>query len=213
MNPRIFFWSITSALAGFLFGFDTVVISGAEQRIQSLWGLGAGMHGIAMAAALYGTVIGSMFGGWPADKWGRKPTLFFIGVLYLVGAVWSALAGDVYSFILARAIGGLGIGASTIAAPLYISEIAPADRRGLLTGMFQFNIVFGILIAFLSNALLAGTGENAWRWMLGVAAFPSAKSCVSVAAEAVTVRKTVSRAVARGRISKLVRSVLSPGFT
>ena len=174
MNPRIFFWSITSALAGFLFGFDTVVISGAEQRIQSLWGLGAGMHGIAMAAALYGTVIGSMFGGWPADKWGRKPTLFFIGVLYLVGAVWSALAGDVYSFIIARAIGGLGIGASTIAAPLYISEIAPADRRGLLTGMFQFNIVFGILVAFLSNALLAGTGENAWRWMLGVAAFPSA---------------------------------------
>jgi len=174
MNPRILFWSITSALAGFLFGFDTVVISGAEQKIQALWGLGAGMHGIAMAAALYGTVIGSMFGGWPADKWGRKPTLFFIGVLYLVGAVWSALAGDVYSFILARAIGGLGIGASTIAAPMYISEIAPADRRGLLTGMFQFNIVFGILIAFLSNALLAGTGENAWRWMLGVAAFPSA---------------------------------------
>ena len=173
MNPRILFWSVVSALAGFLFGFDTVVISGAEQRIQSLWGLGAGMHGIAMASALYGTVIGSMFGGWPTDKFGRKPTLIFIGVLYLVGAVWSALATDVYSFILARAIGGLGIGASTIAAPLYISEIAPPARRGFLTGMFQFNIVFGILIAFLSNALLAGLGENAWRWMLGVAAFPS----------------------------------------
>lgn len=178
MNPRIVFWSITSALAGFLFGFDTVVISGAEQTIQSLWGLGAGMHGIAMAAALYGTVIGSMFGGWPTDKWGRKPTLFAIGVLYLVGAIWSALATDVYSFILARALGGLGIGASTIAAPLYISEIAPASRRGLLTGMFQFNIVFGILIAFLSNALLAGMGENAWRWMLGVAAVPSAIYCL-----------------------------------
>jgi SP family arabinose:H+ symporter-like MFS transporter len=178
MNPRIVFWSITSALAGFLFGFDTVVISGAEQKIQSLWGLGAGMHGIAMAAALYGTVIGSMFGGWPTDRWGRKPTLFVIGLLYLVGAIWSALTNDVYSFILARALGGLGIGASTIAAPLYISEIAPANRRGLLTGMFQFNIVFGILMAFLSNALLAGTGENAWRWMLGVAAFPSAIYCI-----------------------------------
>ncbi len=174
MNPRILFWSITSALAGFLFGFDTVVISGAEQKIQALWGLGAGMHGIAMAAALYGTVVGSMFGGWPADKFGRKPTLLFIGALYLVGAIWSALAGDVYSFILARVIGGLGIGASTIAAPLYISEIAPPAKRGLLTGMFQFNIVFGILIAFFSNAMLAGTGENAWRWMLGIAAFPSA---------------------------------------
>lgn len=174
MNSRILFWSITSALAGFLFGFDTVVISGAEQRIQSLWGLGPGMHGVAMASALYGTVIGAMFGGWPADRFGRKPTLLVIGVLYLVGAIWSALAGDVYSFILARVIGGLGIGASTIAAPLYISEIAPPAKRGFLTGMFQFNIVFGILIAFLSNALLAGTGENAWRWMLGVAAFPSA---------------------------------------
>ena len=173
MNPRILFWSITSALAGFLFGFDTVVISGAEQRIQALWGLGAGMHGIAMAAALYGTVVGAMFGGVPADRYGRKPTLLVIGVLYLVGAIWSALAGDVYSFIIARVLGGLGIGASTIAAPLYISEIAPPARRGLLTGMFQFNIVFGILIAFLSNALLAGTGEHAWRWMLGVAAVPS----------------------------------------
>ena len=174
MNPRILFWSITSALAGFLFGFDTVVISGAEQKIQALWGLGSGMHGVAMAAALYGTVVGAMFGGWPTDRFGRKPTLLAIGVLYLVGAIWSALAGDVYSFIAARVIGGLGIGASTIAAPLYISEIAPPSRRGLLTGMFQFNIVFGILMAFLSNALLAGVGENAWRWMLGVAAFPSA---------------------------------------
>ncbi len=173
MNPRILFWSITSALAGFLFGFDTVVISGAEQKIQALWGLGAGMHGIAMAAALYGTVVGAMFGGVPADRFGRKPTLLVIGVLYLIGAIWSALAGDVYSFIIARVLGGLGIGASTIAAPLYISEIAPPARRGLLTGMFQFNIVFGILVAFLSNALLAGTGENAWRWMLGVAAVPS----------------------------------------
>jgi SP family arabinose:H+ symporter-like MFS transporter len=173
MNGRILFWSVTSALAGFLFGFDTVVISGAEQKIQALWGLTAGMHGIALGSALYGTVLGSLFGGWPTDRFGRKPTLLFIGLLYFVGAVWSGLATDVYSFIFARAIGGLGIGISTVAAPLYISEIAPPNLRGRLAGMFQFNIVFGILVAFLSNALLAGIGEQAWRWMLGVAAFPS----------------------------------------
>ncbi len=173
MNGRIFFWSLTSALAGFLFGFDTVVISGAEKTIQALWGLSPGVHGIAMASALYGTVVGSLIGGWPADRFGRKATLLCIGVLYFVGAVGSALATDVALFIVARVIGGLGIGISTVVAPMYISEIAPPRQRGRLAGMFQFNIVFGILIAFVSNALLAGVGENAWRWMLGVAAFPS----------------------------------------
>jgi MFS transporter, SP family, arabinose:H+ symporter len=173
MNGRILLWSITSALAGFLFGFDTVVISGAEQSIQAHWGLGAGVHGIVMASALYGTVLGSLIGGWPTDRFGRKPTLLFIGILYIVGAIGSALANDPFVFIAARVIGGLGIGISTVAAPLYISEIAPPKYRGRLAGMFQFNIVFGILMAFLSNALLAGVGENAWRWMLGVAAFPS----------------------------------------
>jgi MFS transporter, SP family, arabinose:H+ symporter len=173
MNGRILLWSITSALAGFLFGFDTVVISGAEQSIQAQWGLGAGVHGIVMASALYGTVLGSLIGGWPTDRFGRKPTLLFIGILYIVGAVGSALATDPFVFIAARVIGGLGIGISTVVAPLYISEIAPPKYRGRLAGMFQFNIVFGILMAFLSNALLAGIGENAWRWMLGVAAFPS----------------------------------------
>ncbi len=173
MNARVFFWSLTSALAGFLFGFDTVVISGAEKTIQSLWGLSPGLHGIAMASALYGTVVGSLIGGWPADRFGRKATLLWIGVLYFVGAVGSGLATNVSLFITARVIGGLGIGISTVVAPLYISEIAPPKYRGRLAGMFQFNIVFGILIAFVSNALLAGIGENAWRWMLGVAAFPS----------------------------------------
>ena len=173
MNTRIFFWSLTSALAGFLFGFDTVVISGAEKTIQTLWGLSPGLHGIAMASALYGTVVGSLLGGWPADRFGRKATLLWIGVLYFAGAVGSALAPNVAVFILARVVGGLGIGISTVVAPMYISEIAPPKHRGRLAGMFQFNIVFGILIAFVSNALLAGIGENAWRWMLGVAAFPS----------------------------------------
>lgn len=173
MNGRIFFWSLTSALAGFLFGFDTVVISGAEKTIQTLWSLSPGLHGVAMASALYGTVVGSLLGGWPADRFGRKATLLWIGVLYFVGAVGSGLASNVSMFIAARFVGGLGIGISTVVAPMYISEIAPAKHRGRLAGMFQFNIVFGILIAFVSNALLAGVGENAWRWMLGVAAFPS----------------------------------------
>jgi MFS transporter, SP family, arabinose:H+ symporter len=173
MKGGIFFWSLTSALAGFLFGFDTVVISGAEQTIQALWSLSPGMHGVAMASALYGTVIGSLLGGWPTDRLGRRRTLLWIGVLYFVSAVWSGLATGVYTFIVARFIGGLGVGTATVAAPLYIAEIAPPHRRGRLAGMFQFNIVFGILAAFVSNALLAGVGDHAWRWMLGVEAFPA----------------------------------------
>ena len=172
MNVSIVIWSIVSSLAGFLFGFDTVVISGAEKTIQQLWGLSAGMHGVAIASALYGTVVGAMCGGWPTDRLGRKPTLFWIGILYFVSAVWSGLATDVWSFIVARFIGGLGVGISTVAAPLYISEISPPAARGRLTGMFQFNIVLGILAAFLSNYLLEGV-ENDWRWMLGAEAFPA----------------------------------------
>ena len=173
MSGRLFFWAITSALAGFLFGFDTVVISGAEQRIQALWSLSPAIHGVALGAALYGTVLGSLTGGVPADRFGRKPTLLWIGILYIVSALGSALAWNVEVFILARFIGGVGIGVSTVVAPMYISEIAPPAHRGRLAGMFQFNIVFGIVVAFLSNALLAGLGDDAWRWMLGVAAFPS----------------------------------------
>ena len=169
----ILFWSITSALAGFLFGFDTVVISGAEQTIQKLWGLSAGMQGFAIGSALYGTVLGALFGGWLTDHFGRKKTLLCIGVLYIISAVGSAFSNGVTMFIIARVLGGIGIGVSTVAAPLYISEIAPPRHRGRLAGMFQFNIVFGIVIAYVSNALLSGIGENAWRWMLGVAAFPS----------------------------------------
>jgi len=173
MNGRIFFWSLTSALAGFLFGFDTVVISGAEKTIQALWGLSPELHGYAMASALYGTVVGSLVGGWLADRFGRKATLLWIGILYFVGAVGSGFAPNVATFIAARVIGGLGIGISTVVAPMYISEISPPKHRGRLAGMFQFNIVFGILIAYVSNRLLADIGPNAWRWMLGVAAFPS----------------------------------------
>ena len=175
MNARIAFWAITSALAGFLFGFDTIVISGAEQTIQKLWGLSPGLHGLVMGSALYGTVLGSLLGGWPTDKFGRKPTLLFIGALYVLSAIGCGLARGVTMFVAARFLGGIGIGTSTVAAPLYISEIAPAAFRGRLAGLFQFNIVFGCVVALVSNVVIAQAGgANAWRWMLGIAAFPSA---------------------------------------
>ena len=173
MNSRLFLWSVVSALAGFLFGFDTVVISGAEKTIQTLWGLSPAMHGLAMGAALWGTVLGSLIGSWPTDRFGRKKTLLCIGALFLVGSLWSAFANEVYSFMIARFIGGIAIGVSTVAAPLYISEISPPENRGRLAGMFQFNIVLGILVAFVSNSLLANMGDNSWRWMLGIMALPS----------------------------------------
>ncbi|MFT6000099.1 MAG: sugar porter (SP) family MFS transporter [Neolewinella sp.] len=173
-NNKIFFWSLTVALAGFLFGFDTVVISGADQSLEALWSRGDFFHGVViMASALWGTVLGAIFGGIPTDKIGRKQTLFFIGVLYFISAVGSGMASDPWVFAAFRFIGGLGVGASTIAAPAYISEIAPANDRGKLVALYQFNIVFGILVAFLSNYLLSGIGENAWRWMIGVEAIPA----------------------------------------
>ncbi len=170
MNRKLLIWSITVAVGGFLFGFDVAVISGAEKAIQALWKLSDAQHGLAVAIALYGTVIGSMFGGIPSDKIGRKKTLFWIGILYFVSAVGSALAPEVYSFMFFRFIGGVGVGASSVAAPLYISEIAPTAQRGRLVAMFQFNIVFGILIAYFSNYLLMDIG---WRWMLGIEAIPA----------------------------------------
>jgi len=173
MKKQIFVWSLVSALAGFLFGFDTVVISGAEQKIQALWGLSDRLQGLAIGSALYGTILGALLGGWPTDRFGRKKTLVLIGILYVIAAVGCAFANGVIPFIVARVLGGIGIGISTVAAPLYISEIAPAKYRGRLAGMFQFNIVFGILVAYGSNWLLSGVGPNDWRWMLGVAAFPS----------------------------------------
>lgn len=167
-------WSLTAALAGFLFGFDTVVISGADQKLQSLWNSSDAFHGfVVMAMALWGTVIGSLFGSIPTRILGRKKTLFWIGVFYTISALGSALATTPYLFAFFRFLGGLGVGVSTIAAPAYISEIAPANDRGRLVGLYQFNIVFGILIAFLSNYLLSDLGENAWRYMMGVEAIPA----------------------------------------
>ena len=171
---KILIWSITAALAGFLFGFDTVVISGADKKLQMLWGSSDVFHGtIVMAMALWGTVVGALLGGIPTNRLGRKKTLFWIGIFYTVSALGSAFANDPVTFAFFRFLGGLGVGASTIAAPAYISEIAPAKDRGKLVGLYQFNIVFGILVAFFSNYLLSGIGENAWRWMVGVEAIPA----------------------------------------
>ncbi len=173
---RIVQWSVTVALAGFLFGFDTAVISGADKPIQALWGLSDLQHGLLiMSMALWGTVLGAIFGNWPTDHLGRRMTLLLIGVLYLVSAIGSAVATDPWVFALFRLIGGIGVGVSSVAAPIYISEIAPPRHRGVLVAMYQFNIVFGILMAFVSNYVIGSMieGDIAWRWMLGIEAIPA----------------------------------------
>lgn len=168
-------WSLTVAVAGFLFGFDTVVISGANLPIKELWHTTPIFHGVfIMSMALWGTVLGALFGGYPCDKWGRKKTLLWIGILFLVSALGSALAPNPYVFSFFRFIGGIGVGASSVAAPIYISEISSPENRGKLGTLFQFNIVFGILIAFFSNYFFEGFGgANDWRWMIGIVALPA----------------------------------------
>lgn len=207
MERKIFLIAIIVALAGFLFGFDTVVISGADQKLQALWNSSDTFHGVVvMGMALWGTVIGALFGAWPTNKFGRKKTLVWIGILYSVSALGSALTHDPYSFAVFRFIGGLGVGASTIAAPAYISEIAPAKNRGKLVGMYQFNIVFGILMAYLSNYLLSGISEQDWRFMLGAEAIPAIAYTFLV----LTVPKSPRWLITKNRIteaSKVIESL------
>jgi sugar porter (SP) family MFS transporter len=179
-NRKLVIYSLSVALGGFLFGFDTAVISGAEEAIQKLWNLSDVLHGFTVAIALYGTVIGALFGGLPSDLLGRKKTLFWIGVAYFISAIGSGLAPDKITFMFFRFIGGLAVGASSVTAPMYISEIAPASSRGKLVAMFQLNIVIGILIAYVSNYLIQGSGVHSWRWMLGVEAFPALIFSISV---------------------------------
>lgn len=179
---KIKYWSIVVAVSGFLFGFDTVVISGANEPIKALWNTTPLFHGtFIMSMALWGTVFGALLGGFPSDKYGRKKTLFWIGILFLASALGSALAPDPYTFSFFRFIGGLGVGASSVAAPMYISEISSSKNRGKLVALYQFNIVFGIFIAFFSNYLLKGVGgESDWRWMLGVEAIPAIIFCIMI---------------------------------
>lgn len=166
--------SIVAALAGFLFGFDTVVISGADQELQKLWNTSDLFHGsIVMSMALWGTVIGALFASYPCDKWGRKKTLILIGILYLISSIGSGISTNPFMFSFFRFIGGIGVGASTIAGPTYISEIAPPSKRGRLVSLYQFNIVFGILIAYVSNYSLQSFGNEPWRWMVGIESIPA----------------------------------------
>src|SRR6201996_2434048 len=173
-RKNVFVWSLVIALGGFLFGFDTAVISGAEQSIQSYWHLTSLQHGLTVSIALIGTVAGALTGAYPTDKFGRKATLYVIATLYLLSSLGTALSVSWYAFLFFRFIGGFGVGASSVTAPIYISEISPAGRRGKLVGMFQFNVVFGIVVSYLSNYLIGRTGEHSWRLMLGIQAVPSA---------------------------------------
>lgn len=166
-------WAMVVALGGFLFGFDTAVISGAEKSIQQFWHLSVFEHGLTVSIALIGTVIGSLLGSRPSDRFGRKNTLYFVAIAYLLSSLGTALSDNWYLFLFFRFLGGLGVGTSSVTAPIYISEVSPADRRGRLVGLFQFNVVLGILISYLSNYLIGQGGETSWRWMLGVQAFPS----------------------------------------
>ena len=208
---KILIWSISAALAGFLFGFDTVVISGADKQLQALWNTSDAFHGsVVMAMALWGTVVGAIFGGIPTNKYGRKNTLLIIGVLYFVSAIGSAFANDPITFAVFRFLGGLGVGASTIAAPAFVSEIAPANQRGKLVSLYQFNIVLGILIAFLSNYLLRNTGAEPWRWMVGIEAVPAFLYLVFV----FFIPRSPRWLVSKGRLAEAekVLAIIDPGI-
>src|SRR6184192_4979255 len=164
-----------AALGGLLFGFDTVVISGAIQPLENLYHLTPFWKGFTVAAALVGTVIGSMLAGIPGDRLGRRASLRWMAVLYVVSALGCAFAWNWSALVFFRFIGGLGIGGSSVLGPMYIAEIAPAKWRGRLVGLFQFNVVFGILLAYFSNYIV-GTmqlGAAEWRWKLGVPAVPA----------------------------------------
>jgi len=173
MKGYVWLWAMTAALSGFLFGFDTAVISGAEQALQREWAMDDFEHGLAMSAALWGTVLGALLCVIPNDAIGRKPTLMWIGLLYTVSAIGCAIAWDPVSFMVFRFLGGIGIGASSIAAPIYISEIAPKEQRGRLVALFQFNIVLGVLVAYTSNYFIAAVLPEGWRWMLAMATIPA----------------------------------------
>lgn len=176
LNGYLLKSSVVAALGGLLFGFDTAVIAGATDALTKLYSLTPAMKGFTVSAALWGTVLGAMFGGLPGDKYGRRASLRITAVLYLVSALGCAFAFGWYSLVVARFLCGLAIGASSVLGPMYIAEISPPKQRGRLVGAFQFNIVFGILVAYLSNYLigLGGFGDVEWRWKLGVSAFPAA---------------------------------------
>ena len=211
ITGSLLYWSIAVALAGLLFGFDTAVISGADQPIQTLWNTSDLLHGaFIMSSALWGTVIGALFGNIPCDRFGRKLTLIATGVLFLVSALGSAIAPDPYTFSLLRFVGGLGVGVSSIVVPAYISEIAPAKYRGRLVALYQFQIVFGILIAFVSNYALSEFFDLNWRWMLGAEVIPAAVFLAMVLGVPESPRWLLIRKHDEARAREIL-TVVSPG--
>jgi len=181
MNKRLLTATIISALGGLLFGFDTAVISGAEQSIKEVWVLSDKMHGFTIAIALIGTVFGALLAGRPGDKYGRRNVLIVLALFYAISAVGSGLTHNWYGFLFYRFLGGLGVGASSVIGPMFISEISPAKVRGRLVAFFQFNVVFGIFLAFFSNLLVNSIVEvEAWRWMLLVETLPALLFLISL---------------------------------
>jgi sugar porter (SP) family MFS transporter len=175
LNAYLVKSTIVAALGGLLFGFDTAVIAGTTSALSAAYHLHSFSLGFTVASALYGTIIGAMLAGIPGDRFGRRDSLRLMAILYLISAVGCAFAWDWHSLIIFRFIGGLGIGGSSVLGPMYIAEIAPAKWRGRLVGFFQFNVVFGILVAYLSNYIIGlfQFGATEWRWKLGVSGFPA----------------------------------------
>ena len=209
MNSYLLKSAIVAALGGLLFGFDTAVIAGATGALTSTYHLTPAMLGVTVSAALWGTILGAMFGGIPGDRYGRRASLQITAVLYLLSALGCAFAFDWNSFVLARFIGGLGIGASSVLGPMYIAEIAPPKQRGRLVGFFQFNIVFGILLAYFSNYVIGtmGFGDAEWRWKLGVSAVPAALFCLML----FTIPESPRWLARKGRIAEAEQVLRSAG--
>ena len=176
MNGLVLRSAIVAGLGGLLFGFDTAVISGTTQQLKSFYELSDGGLGFTVATALIGTIVGALVAGKPVDRYGRKKVLFAIGILYFVGALGSAFVSNLVLFQLFRFLGGIGVGVASVVAPIYTAEIAPPKLRGRLVGLVQFNIVLGILLAYLSNFIIGSLlpAEVAWRWMFAVMAVPAA---------------------------------------
>ena len=205
LNSVLLKSAVVAALGGLLFGFDTAVISGTTGALSQVFGLSSKSLGLTVSIAIWGTVVGAMLAGFPGERFGRRDSLRGLAVFYLVSAVGCALAWSWSSLVVFRFIGGLGIGGSSVLAPMYIAEIAPAKWRGRLVGLFQFNVVFGILLAYFSNYLiaLAHLGASEWRWDLGVAAFPAALFFVML----FTIPRSPRWLVKKGRVDE-ARSVL-----
>lgn len=176
MKPLVIRSAIVASLGGLIFGFDTAVISGTTESLKEVFHLDDAGLGWTVGIALLGTILGALIAGKPADKFGRKPTLFAIGILYVIGALGTALTSNLVAFDIFRFLGGIGVGAASVCAPIYTAEVSPPAVRGRLVGLVQFNIVFGILLAYLSNYIIVSTmsADVAWRWMFGVMALPAA---------------------------------------